>query len=93
MPANPKYLSNSWQRAIKLFTAIIGGYFITVVLHFVLGKLLTDKTPIVAMTIWTAWIIWVVFMIIAFGARRPLRMLFYYFLVIVILGGVIYFVK
>lgn len=67
MPANPKYLSTTWQRVGKVSAGIIGGFIVTTVLNMAVGVLLKDKSVLVMTSIWSSWLMWVTLMLVAFS--------------------------
>lgn len=91
MPANTKYLSNSWQRFSKITAGILGGFLASTALHMCIGSLLTDKSIIVMTTIYSFWLVWTGFIIAAFIVRKTWKVWLVYIGLIIFCSVVIYF--
>lgn len=95
MPAKKEYLSNPGQRAIKIATSILGGYFLSITFHMWLGVLLpVDGRNIVMLTsTFTLFILWGVLMILPFLAKSAWKILGLYILLILLFSVTIFYIR
>ncbi|WP_221394088.1 hypothetical protein [Dyadobacter sp. NIV53] len=93
MPAKKEYLSTKGQRALKITAGIIGGYFLSVAFHMMLGVLLPDRTAVILTGAFSVFILWVGFMILAFFARNGWKIWGIYFFSTAFCGLFVYFIK
>jgi len=95
MPAKKEYLSNPGQRAIKIATAILGGYFLSITFHLLLGALLpTEGRNIVLLTsTFTLFLLWGILMVLPFLAKSAWKVLGLYILLTVVFSIIIYFIR
>lgn len=95
MPANPKYLSSTKDRILKISAAILGGYLLSMAIHLVFGMSLSiEKQPImVATTAFSGFSLWIVFMVIAFLAKSGTKIWAVYGSLLLVLSGIIYLLK
>lgn len=70
MPAKQKYLSSTWKRVSKVTAAIVGSYILTMLIHVVTAKVVTDETPVIMTTAYSSFLMWVGFMVLAFFIRK-----------------------
>jgi len=89
MPANPKYLSNKWQRAGKVSAAILGGFIVTTAVHMSIGILLEDKTGLVLTSIWSSWVMWIALMLVAFSFKKAWKVWLLYIGISAVATGII----
>lgn len=68
MPANKKYLSNPFQRFLKLTAGFFGGYFVMLYMHLCLTKWF-DKSDVLITTYITGFIAWGILLLVAFLSR------------------------
>ncbi|AFM05809.1 hypothetical protein Fleli_3489 [Bernardetia litoralis DSM 6794] len=95
MPANPKYLSSTKERILKITAAILGGYLLSMAIHLIIGMSLSiEQQPImVATTAFSAFSLWAVFMVIAFIAKSGKKIWAIYGSLIVFLSLIISWLK
>lgn len=94
MPANPKYLNNNpWQRFAKLSSGLLGGYFITALLHLIASILLPFHKEILVTSIITFFIIWCVFIILPYIFKNGWKVWLIYLGLIVVLGILYYLIQ
>lgn len=93
MPAKKEYLSSKGQRALKITAGLIGGYFLAVALHMMLGVLLLDRTAVILTGAFSVFICWVAFMILAFFARNGWKVWSVYLLSTAFCGIIVYLLK
>ena len=70
MPANPKYLSSSGQRVLKITAGFLGGLILTIFIHNGLASLLKDKGWLIITSAYSSFLIWVTLLIIAFLSKN-----------------------
>jgi len=95
MPAKKEYLTSPGQRAIKIATSILGGYFLSITFHLFLGALLpTDGRDMVMLTsTFTLFFLWGVLMILPFLAKSAWKILGLYMLLILLFSVTIFFIR
>ncbi|MEM6297772.1 MAG: hypothetical protein AAF740_03685 [Bacteroidota bacterium] len=95
MPANPKYLSSSRERFLKVSAAILGGYLVAMGLHMVWGMLLSEETQgiVVATTTFSGFTLWVLLMIPAFLVKKGAHIWAIYGGITLVCAAVIYLLK
>ena len=94
MPANKKYLTTSkWQKFAKLSAGIIGGYFITALIHLSFALWFPFHKEALITSIYTIFIIWVVLIIIPFLFKNGWKTWGLYILICMILIVGFYFGK
>lgn len=89
MPANERYLSTRLQRISKTLAGIIGGYFVTVVLHLVFGAVLGTGAIWVHTTTFSAFLMWATAIIVALLFEKAWKVWGLYLLIIIIGSGII----
>lgn len=90
MPANERYLSTRLQRISKTLAGIIGGYFVTVVIHLVFGTVLGTGPAWVHTTTFSAFFLWVATIIGALLFEKAWKVWGLYLLIIIGGSGIIY---
>lgn len=95
MPAKKVYLTSPGQRAIKIVTSILGGYFLSITFHVWLGVLLpTNGRNIVLLTsTFTLFFLWGVLMILPFLAKSAWKILGLYMLLILVFSVTIFYIR
>ena len=93
MPANPKYLSSSGQRVLKITAGILGGLILTVFIHNALGILLKDKGWLIITSAYSSFILWVTLLIIAFLSKNGWKIWGIYITLICIFATTIFLNK
>ena len=95
MPAKKEYLTSPGQRAVKIATAILGGYFLSITFHLLIGALLpTEGRDIVMLTsTFTLFLLWGILMILPFLAKSAWKVLGMYILLTLTFSIVIYFIR
>ena len=68
MPANKKYLSNPWQRFLKITAGFIGGYCVMISFHLLMTQIFENKNVIMTAFI-TGYILWAILLLVAFLAK------------------------
>ena len=70
MPANKKYLTKSpFQRFLKITAGFIGGYFVMIAFHQLVGLVVAPKY-VVMTAAFTGYILWAILMLVAFLAEK-----------------------
>lgn len=90
MPANTKYLSSGGQRFLKTTAGILGGFFVTILLHNAIGTLLENKGPLIITTGYSSFIVWAALLVIAFMVKNGWKTWGIYLLLCVLFGTIIY---
>ncbi|WP_234572470.1 hypothetical protein [Rhodohalobacter sp. 614A] len=90
MPANERYLSTRLQRISKTLAGIIGGYFVTVVIHLVFGAVLGTGAVWIQTTTYSAFSLWITTIIVALLFEKAWKVWGLYLLIIIICSGIIY---
>ncbi|UTA68083.1 MULTISPECIES: hypothetical protein [Emticicia] len=95
MPAKKEYLSSPGQRALKIATAILGGYFLSITFHLCLGALMPAEGRNVVMltSTFTLFFIWGVLMILPFLAKNAWKILGLYLLLILLFSVTVFFIR
>lgn len=95
MPAKKEYLTSPGQRAIKIATAILGGYLLSTAFHLLIGALLpTEGRNIVMLTsTFTLFLLWGILMVLPFLAKSAWKVLGLYILLTLIFSVIIYFIR
>lgn len=89
MPANERYLSTRLQRISKTLAGIIGGYFVTVVIHLVFGAILGTGAVWIQTTTYSAFCLWVATIILALLFEKAWKVWALYLFIILVGSGVI----
>ncbi|MGI9526515.1 MAG: hypothetical protein ACR2MS_05325 [Weeksellaceae bacterium] len=88
MPANPKHLTkNPWQRLAKISAGIVGGYFITALLHMMMALLLPNHLEVLITSVITYFVVWSFFLLLPFTFKNGWKVWLFYILGIAILYG------
>ncbi|MEM9836956.1 MAG: hypothetical protein AAF828_10660 [Bacteroidota bacterium] len=90
MPAQKKYLSTRGQRWLKVSAAILGGYFVAMVLQVAVGVFIENKGPMLMTSAYLSFFLWVFFMIIPFTFRNGWKAWGFYLVIIGVCSGIIY---
>lgn len=93
MPANPKHLSTTGQRVLKITAGILGGFIITILFHNALGVLVEDKATLIITSAFSSFFLWVTLMIIPFLMKNGWKTWGIYSLFILIFGLIIFYNK
>ena len=70
MPANKKYLSDSWKRFSKFMAAFFGGALLTGFLHAAVAKHVTDPLDVTMSIQYTSFLVWTGFMVLAYFIKK-----------------------
>ncbi len=87
MPANKKYLSNPWQRFIKITAGIFAGYGLMLSFHLMLTVLIPKKYIVVSAGI-SGYLIWAVLLLIALLSVKGWKIWIIYSVLSLIFYGV-----
>ncbi|MEM9259428.1 MAG: hypothetical protein AAGA62_07255 [Bacteroidota bacterium] len=90
MPAQKKYLSSRGQRWLKVSCAILGGYFVAMLLQIAIGVHFENKAPVLMTSAYMSFFLWVLFMIIPFIFKNGWKAWATYLLIIVVCSVIIY---
>jgi hypothetical protein len=90
MPANPKYLSSTGQRWLKLTAGILGGFIVTILFHNALGVFLTEKGGLVITSAYTSFLLWAALMVVALMIKNGWKTWGIYLILIVIFSVIIF---
>jgi len=90
MPAQRKHLSSPGQRWLKVSAAILGGYFVAMLLQIAVGVFIENKSPFLMTSAYLSFFLWVFFMIIPFLFRSGWKAWGLYLMIITVCSGVIY---
>lgn len=95
MPAKKEYLTSPGQRAIKIATAILGGYFLSITFHLFIATLLpTEGRDIVMLTsTFTLFLLWGILMILPFLSKSAWKILGSYILLTIIFSIIIFLTR
>ena len=93
MPANPKHLSNSGQRFLKITAGILGGYFVTIFFHNALGSILHHKGALIITTAYTSFLMWASLLVLAFMSKNGWKIWGIYILLTLIFSGILFLNK
>jgi hypothetical protein len=84
MPAKKKYLTKSpLQRFLKITAGFIGGYFVMISFHQLLGYVVEPKYVVITAA-FTGYILWAVLLLLAFLAERAWKVWLVYVLLTLI---------
>ncbi|MEM1359266.1 MAG: hypothetical protein AAGF89_13745 [Bacteroidota bacterium] len=90
MPAKKKHLSSRGQRWLKVSCAILGGYFVAMLLQIAIGVHFENKAPVLMTSAYLSFFLWVLFMIIPFTFRSGWKAWGTYLAIIITCSGIIY---
>ena len=93
MPANPKHLSGTGQRILKITAGILGGLLVSIFFHNAFGSLLEDKGALIVTSAYSSYILWAILLTIAFLSKNGWKIWGIYLLLIIIFGTVIFLNK
>ena len=93
MPAKKEYLSTKGHRALKITAGLLGGYFLAVALHMMMGVLLPDRTAVILTGAFSVFMFWVGFMVLAFFARSGWKIWGIYLFSTAFCGIIVYLLK
>ncbi|HLT86276.1 MAG TPA: hypothetical protein VKZ57_01725 [Sphingobacterium sp.] len=69
MPANKKYLSNPFQRFLKITGGFVGGYFVMISFHLMLTCIFREKDVVITAYL-SGYVLWAVLLLYAFLAKN-----------------------
>ena len=93
MPANKKYLAKSpWTKFSKLLAAILGGFLVSIGIHFTLA-LWVDMRTVIVTSIFSIFILWTILMLAVYWIKSPLKVWAIILLTLIICSAAIYFGK
>ena len=93
MPANKKYLTKSpWTRSSKLLAAILGGFLVSIGIHFSLA-LWIDMRTVMVTSVFSIFILWTILMLLVYWMKSPGKAWVIILLTLIICGAAIYFGK
>lgn len=90
MPANPKYLSSSGQRVLKISAGLLGGYLLSTMLHLAGAAIPGIGMNLTLSGSFSGFLLWVVLMVLAFVARNGWAVWAIYLLLSLVLGFIAY---
>lgn len=93
MPAQTKYLSSKPQRALKIVTALLGGYLVSASFHLMIGVISVAREGIVVLSGISFFLVWAGLMVVAFLARSGGKIGAFYLLLTLIFGGITWMFK
>ncbi|GAB3504972.1 hypothetical protein [Emticicia fontis] len=95
MPAKKEYLTSPGQRAIKIATAILGGYFLSITFHLFIAALLPGEGRNIVMltSTFTLFLLWGILMILPFLSKSAWKILGLYILLTIIFSIIIYLTR
>ncbi|MBB6003789.1 hypothetical protein [Arcicella rosea] len=93
MPAKKEYLSTSGQRVLKASAGILGGLFLSVAIHLLLGILFKNKVAVMLTGTFTAFLLWAALLAIAFLAKNGWKIWGIYLVGILICSSIIYLIR
>ncbi|WP_196887214.1 hypothetical protein [Aureivirga sp. CE67] len=93
MPAQTKYLSDKTNRFLKISAGVVGGYFLSICFHLIIGLIITNKSILVMTSAYSAFLLWVAFLVFAFLIRKGKHVWLIYSISILILSFIIYLLK
>ncbi|NGP90106.1 hypothetical protein [Fodinibius halophilus] len=65
MPANKRYLSTRAQRISKTLAGIVGGYFVTIAIHLLVGVIIGTGHGWVQTVTYSTFLFWIAAMVVA----------------------------
>ena len=94
MPANKKYLTNSFhQKFAKLSAGILGGYAISALLHMALAFWLPNHKLVFITSVFSLFLVWMLLIIISYLYQNAWKVWGIYLAIIALLYGAVYFGK
>lgn len=93
MPANPKHLSSTGQRILKITAGILGGFILTILFHNTIGAVLEEKGVIIMTSAYSSFILWAALMVVAFLAKNGWKIWGVYLCLIAVFGLIIFLNK
>ncbi|ADQ17978.1 hypothetical protein Lbys_2301 [Leadbetterella byssophila DSM 17132] len=70
MPAQSKYFSSKWARAINIVSGILGGYLLSASFHLFLSSIESIRSEVIILSGITFFILWASLIIIPFLSKR-----------------------
>jgi len=93
MPANSKYLTTKGQRAVKIVTALLGGYLLSASFHLFLAVFPATRDVVIILSSFSFFLIWGGLMIVVFLARNAWNALGLFLVLTVIFGSAFWILK
>lgn len=93
MPAKKEYLTTGAQRALKISAGLLGGYFLSVAVHLVLGVVLPYRMEVIVTGAFSVFLLWVALMIIPFLMRNGWVVWGIYLLSTAVCAAIVYLLK
>lgn len=92
MPANPKYLSPSGERLLKVSAGILGGYLLTVAAFGVVASF-GHRSEVLFTLQYVGFLVWALLLMAALLARKGWRIWLLYLGLTLLCMAIIYFNK
>lgn len=93
MPANSKYLTTKGQRAVKIVTALLGGYLLSASFHLFLAVFPATRDVVIILSSFSFFLVWGGLMIVVFLARNAWNALGLFLVLTVIFGSAFWILK
>ncbi|WP_367914670.1 hypothetical protein [Leadbetterella sp. DM7] len=93
MPANSKYLTTKGQRAVKIVTALLGGYLLSASFHLFLAVFPATRDVVIILSSFSFFLVWGGLMIVVFLARNAWNALGLFLALTVIFGSAFWILK
>lgn len=93
MPAKKEYLSTSGQRFLKVSAGILGGLFLSIAIHLMIGSLFKSEVAVMLTSTFTAFLLWAALLAIAFLAKNGWKIWGIYLAGILICSSIIYLIR
>ena len=87
MPAHSKYLTTKGQRAVKIVTAIVGGYFLSATFHLFLAVFPATRDTVIILSSFSFFLVWGGLMVAVFLVRNAWNALGLFIALTVLFGG------
>jgi len=93
MPANSKYLTTKGQRAVKIVTAIVGGYLLSATFHLFLAVFPATRDTVIILSSFSFFLVWGGLMVVVFLAKNAWNALGLFLALTVVFGGAFWMLK
>lgn len=93
MPANSKYLTTKGQRAVKIVTAIVGGYLLSATFHLFLAVFPATRDTVIILSSFSFFLVWGGLMVGVFLAKNAWNALGLFLALTVVFGGAFWMLK
>lgn len=93
MPANSKYLTTKGQRAVKIVTAIVGGYLLSATFHLFLAVFPVTRDTVIILSSFSFFLVWGGLMVVVFLAKNAWNALGLFLALTVVFGGAFWMLK